>query len=69
MMSEKSSKENSKSEEDKFYEPRNWDKVMRIEDEVATEGTTYCGRCGHIIYGGDRFCTKCGAESKSKTKI
>jgi len=69
MMNENSSKENPKSEEERFYEPRNWDKVMRIEDEFAAEGTTYCGRCGHIIYGGDKFCTKCGAESKSETKI
>ena len=68
-MSEGSSNENTKSKEDRFYEPRNWDKVMRIEEEISSEGTRYCGRCGHIIDEEDRFCTKCGAESRSKSKI
>ena len=64
MMSEDPSKESSNSEE-RFYEPRNWDKIMRVEEEYSAENT-YCGRCGHIIYDTDRFCTKCGAESRAK---
>ena len=68
MLSEESSRENTEPKEDRFYEPRNWDRVMRIEEENADEGVTYCGKCGHVIYGGDKFCTKCGAESKSKKK-
>ena len=63
-MSEDPSKESSKSEKDRFYEPRNWDKIMRVEEEYPAENT-YCGRCGHVIYGTDRFCTKCGAESRA----
>lgn len=67
-MKKDSSKETSSPEEDRFYEPRNWDKIMRVEEEYSTGENTYCGKCGHIIYGTDRFCTKCGTESKS-TKI
>lgn len=51
------------SKDERFYEPRNWDKKMVIEE--PGEGTQrYCGKCGHIIYEGDRFCTKCGAQSR-----
>lgn len=64
MMNKDSSDENLESKENRFYEPRNWDKVMRIEEEMSSKGTKYCGRCGHIIYDRDKFCTKCGAESK-----
>ena len=66
MMSKDPSKKSSKSKENRFYEPRNWDKIMRVEEEFSTEENTYCGRCGHIIYGTDRFCTKCGAESRAE---
>jgi len=67
-LSEESSRENSEPKGERFYEPRNWDKVMRIEEEISSESAKYCGRCGHIIYGEDRFCTKCGAESRSKSQ-
>lgn len=63
-MSEDKPKEESKTDE-RFYEPRNWDKFMRIEDEHGGPNT-YCGQCGHIIYEGDKFCTKCGTESRAK---
>lgn len=66
-MSGNPSEENPKNKDSRFYEPRNWDKAMRIEGNSNNE-TIYCGRCGHIIYRGDRFCTKCGAESREKKK-
>jgi len=65
-MSEDPSKESSKSEKGRFYEPRNWDKIMRVEEEHSTGENTYCGKCGHVIYGTDRFCTKCGAEARTR---
>ena len=67
MMSENPSKENSENQ-DRFYEPRNWDRAMRIEENESSE-VIYCGKCGHIIYSGDKFCTKCGSESREKKKI
>ena len=51
------------SKEDRFYEPRNWDKKMVIEDP-DTGVKRFCGKCGHGIYDGDRFCTKCGTEAR-----
>ncbi len=60
-MSEKESKD------DRFYEPRNWDKFMRMDDEPGHESVSYCGKCGHVIYDGDRFCTKCGAKKREDT--
>ena len=59
----KEKKESGKKDE-KFYEPRNWDKVMRIEDDPKHAVSTYCGKCGHIIYENGSFCTKCGAEAR-----
>lgn len=57
--------ENKSEKDERFYEPRNWDKVIRIEEDVPHEIKAYCGKCGHVIYQGDRFCTKCGSESRS----
>ena len=65
-MSKDKPKKKESEKDERFYEPRNWDKVMRIEDDPMYAVNTYCGKCGHIIYEQDRFCTKCGAESKAK---
>ena len=65
-MSEDKPKEKKSEKDDRFYEPRNWDKFMRIEDVHGKGPNTYCGQCGHIIYEGDKFCTKCGTESKAQ---
>lgn len=54
------------SKDDRFYEPRNWDRKMVIDDESSQSIQRYCGKCGHIIYEGDRFCTKCGAEARKE---
>jgi len=69
-LSEDKIKENKKKGSEKagerFYEPKNWDKIMRIEDLSGHGSIVYCGKCGHAIYPGDSFCTKCGAESRGK---
>ena len=54
------------SKNDRFYEPRNWDKVMRIDDGSGHEARSFCGKCGHVIYEGDMFCTKCGAKKREE---
>ena len=56
--------EESDSKEKRFYEPRNWDRKMVIDDEPGQTPDRFCGKCGHVIYEGDRFCTKCGAEAR-----
>lgn len=67
MSEDKAEKKNeSENKDERFYEPKNWDKFMRIEDEPGHVANTYCGKCGHIIYEHDRFCTKCGEESKAE---
>ena len=64
MSEDKPKEKESEKKDEKFYEPRNWDKHMRIEDDPTHAVGTYCGKCGHIIYEHDNFCTKCGTESK-----
>ena len=65
-MTEKEPKEKTESEkkDERFYEPRNWDKFMRINDEPGHEALSYCGKCGYVSEEGDRVGTKCGAEKK-----
>ena len=53
-----------KKEKDRFYEPKNWDRKLTIEGPTGSGTIVYCGQCGHIIYEGDKFCTKCGTEAK-----
>lgn len=66
-MSEDKTKKNEKKEsveEDRFYEPKNWDKRIRMDEKPGKSSSTYCGKCGNVIYEGDSFCTKCGTESR-----
>ena len=66
-MSEDKIKKNEKKEsveEDRFYEPKNWDKRIRMDEKPGKSSGTYCGKCGNVIYEVDRFCTKCGTESR-----
>jgi len=61
------SKKNEKKEsedKDRFYEPKNWDKRIRVDDKPGKRSDTFCGKCGYTIHKGDRFCAKCGTESK-----
>jgi len=60
----KNEKKESNEEKDRFYEPKNWDKRIRIDDKPGQSSGVYCGKCGYVIYKGDRFCTKCGTESR-----
>jgi uncharacterized OB-fold protein len=67
-LSDDKTKKNEKKEpieeKDRFYEPKNWDKRIRIDDKPGQSSGVYCGKCGNVIYKGDRFCTKCGTESR-----
>ena len=60
----KNEEKKSIEEKDRFYEPKNWDKRIRIDDKPGQSTGVYCGKCGNVIYKGDRFCTKCGTESR-----
>jgi len=65
-LSEDNTQDNGKKKEkDRFYEPKNWDRKLTIEGKPGQGPNIYCGKCGHIINEGDKFCTKCGAESKA----
>ena len=66
-MSEDKTKKNEKKEsveEDRFYEPKNWDKKIRMDEKLGKSSGTYCGKCGNVIYEVDSYCTKCGTESR-----
>jgi len=66
-LSEDKTKKNEKkesAEKDRFYEPKNWDKRIRVDDRPEKSPGVYCGICGNVINKGDRFCTKCGTESR-----
>jgi len=66
-LSEDKTKKNEKKEsveEDRFYEPKNWDKKIRMDEKLGKSSGTYCGKCGNVIYEVDIFCTKCGTESR-----
>jgi len=66
-LSEDKTKKNEKkesAEKDRFYEPKNWDKRIRVDDTPEKSSGVYCGKCGNVINKGDRFCTKCGTESR-----
>ena len=66
-MSEDKTKKNEKKEssgKDRFYEPKNWDKRIRVDNRPEKSSGVYCGKCGNVINKGDRFCTKCGTESR-----
>ncbi len=60
----KNEKKESAEEKDRFYEPKNWDKRITIDDKPGKSSGVYCGKCGNGIYEGDHFCTKCGTESR-----
>ena len=39
-------------------------KPLKVNPEIETDQTKFCGKCGHELSRQDTFCTKCGSESK-----
>ena len=39
-------------------------KSRNVSQEIETDQTKFCGKCGNELSRKDTFCTKCGSESK-----
>ena len=39
-------------------------KSLKVSQEIVTDQTKFCGKCGNELSRQDTFCTKCGSESK-----
>ena len=39
-------------------------KSLKVSQEIVTDQTKFCGKCGNELSRKDTFCTKCGSESK-----
>jgi len=39
-------------------------KSLKVNQEIETDQTKFCGKCGNELSRKDTFCTKCGSESK-----
>ncbi len=39
-------------------------KSLKASQEIETDQTKFCGKCGNELSRKDTFCTKCGSESK-----
>ena len=37
---------------------------LKVSQEIITDQTKFCGKCGNELSRKDTFCTKCGSESK-----
>ena len=42
-------------------------KSHKANQEIASDQTEFCGKCGNEISGQNTFCTKCGIESKEQS--
>ena len=39
-------------------------KSPKVRQEIVSNQTKFCGKCGNELSRQDTFCTKCGSESK-----
>jgi ribosomal protein S27AE len=39
-------------------------KSPKVSQEIVSNQTKFCGKCGNELSRQDTFCTKCGSESK-----
>ncbi len=39
-------------------------KSLKVSQEIVSNQTKFCGKCGNELSMKDTFCTKCGSESK-----